>query len=295
MSEAPTPKPGTVAAFKQRHEAYALTRNGPDVIDASRSSLYDGFARAASADVGDWLKALEKNPEAQRMVKARAPGLIKEAQGLKAEADQLAREEARFRVTTTDRGEWRMGMDGGTEARLSFGKSQEGHHYRLETATYNSERDGGWTAPFRTEEAARAAGYAAVGNALGEQMPRPRDDVRQTSRGRHAELLNNAAQSRLAVARGWAARPGSPHHAEVTSRHKAAAREAVSRATTVRQFSMEGPVMSAFSTRTPEMRAEQQRSQGVERGQSQSQSRGMGRTQARGPEPRRDRGQERER
>src|SRR5947209_2856758 len=46
------PKPGTVAAFKARQEAYALTREMPEAVSTARDLTQSGMGKAAASTLG---------------------------------------------------------------------------------------------------------------------------------------------------------------------------------------------------------------------------------------------------
>lgn len=189
MSETTTaPRPGSVEAFKQRHEAYALVRGMPEILEDARSRLAYGQPKIAGDDV-EWLMGrIERNPEARRMADARHPNWAKEATDIAATATS----EARHQVDLVKRGEWTP--DHGLETRLDIGKSDQGWHYQLHVNRQNWENDPSWSRAFPTQKAAEGAGWGSQAREHGWEMRHA--DVPQTLRGRHAELLSQAAESR---------------------------------------------------------------------------------------------------
>lgn len=172
-------KPGTMADFKQRREAYRLQGELHDRGVDAKAALDAGFPKAASEELRPVLSAVDKNPHAARVVEARAPGMLHAARELYAEAKAAAP----YEVTRT-RSAGAL-SDGYTETQLEFGRSDKGHHYRLHRSTYNSENDAQWSRPLPSERAAHAAGHAAQDRWLGEDRQRPdRDPSRAAERTR---------------------------------------------------------------------------------------------------------------
>ena len=188
MSDRASPKPGTMADFKARREAYRMVERLEETGGAAQWFLEEGKGKQAVKALAPTLESIEKNPHAARAIEVRAPGMLQAAR----ETLAAAKAEAPYEVTKTKSGPW-MG-DGFTETKLEFGKSDMGHHYRMHRATSNSENNPEWSAAFATEKAAIGAGRAAQAREIGPA--RERVEVPQTPRGRHAEALTKLGEAR---------------------------------------------------------------------------------------------------
>jgi len=155
-----------------------------------------------------------------------------------------------IQVTTTQEGRWQSSMDGATEARISLGTSDRGHHYAIEVSRLGSDAGSpAWSRPFRTaDQAERVAGIRSS-VALGDQVPSARQEalgrMAQDRQGlspaaKGAQALSNAASYRQAAASGGT---GSSRESLL-----GAARQQIVQARAINQVGREG---SQPVTRTP--------------------------------------------
>lgn len=180
------PRPGGVAAFMQRREAYELTRSFRDTVADARAMSDGGLHKQAANKLGATLDAISQNPEAARMMEPRAAELA-QARTLMRSAQQ----QAKAQVETVQVGQW-FTRDGHMETRLSFGRSEAGHHYRLERATPSSEGGGAWSKPFASAELAERVGRAMEARAHNPGPDRPQQ--RATPMPRQQQTANTRTQ-----------------------------------------------------------------------------------------------------
>lgn len=187
-------RPDPVAAFKQRHEAYVITASISETVSDAKAMMDLGMAKETANNLVPLMDQIERNPEARRMLAARAPAELEAAQSLAKEAVA----ESPFQVKTTHNGEWRT-QDGLNETQLSLGRSDSGFHYAVEVSHRGGEPVGDWSRPFRTATAARKAGQAAENRELGINISK-HPTVERTPRAEHAARLESAAATRKAAA-----------------------------------------------------------------------------------------------
>jgi hypothetical protein len=113
-------------------------------------------------------------------------------------------------VTTTQEGRWQSSMDGATEARISLGTSDRGHHYALEVSRLGGDASSpAWSRPFRTADQAEHVAGIRSSVALGDQVPSARQEALErmaqdrqelSPAAKGAQALSNAASYRQAAA-----------------------------------------------------------------------------------------------
>lgn len=247
MSESAfSPRPGSAAAFKQRHEAYALAREMPEAVKEARSEITS--PSSAEAYLGWVVQGVERNPVAQAMIAERHPSMLGEAQSLYKAVAEEARSEPRIVAP----GEWRSSA--GVETRVDIGQSEQGFHYQLQVASVGYERDTGWSKPLPSAEAALRAGHAQEDRAHGydpKQTP-------VTPRSLHAEKLRFATQYRRSAA---GREDGDKARAACIS----AVRELIAEAREARTSRPHHHAEVSAPARGPAQAQETQRSRGMER------------------------------
>lgn len=130
MSDQVSPKPGSAAALKQRHQAYQAVRALPEAIIEAGMASHSGMDRQAAEIVGSVLKAIEGNPAARGMAERLDPKSLREAKTDLAQYERFAKTQ----IDVVKLGQWSSTMDGSHETRIVIGRSPAGYHPAVETS-----------------------------------------------------------------------------------------------------------------------------------------------------------------
>lgn len=146
-----TPKPGSVAAFKQRAEAYRMTRELPGGQEYAGMMWSVGRPRDAAEEIGAHVDSIRANPVAVAMVEKAHPGLLALAE---ADRKQYATE-AKEQIDIVKMGQWSSTMDGSYETRILVGKSDRGFHPAVEKSFQGGDSNGvAWGKPMPSQQSA---------------------------------------------------------------------------------------------------------------------------------------------